>query len=128
MTEKRRLAPILFAVLCLGLAAGQAFAGDRDRLRNALSGEPFKDLPGVKLPQAEDDGPKTVCTSTIVRDRSDAGNRPGGSRTGLGRRVYNCEVDGVAVGSPKRPDEVDWKKRKRYYKPWVGDGFDRPAE
>ena len=99
-----------------------------DRLREALAHEPFKDLPGVKLPQRTDEQPKTVCTSSIAPDRSYSENRVGGYRPGLGCRVWNCDVGGVEVMSPNQPDETDWKKQKRYYKPWVNDGFDRPAD
>jgi hypothetical protein len=120
---------LVFLVVALsGLAALPAagLASDAQTPRKALAGEPFKDLPGVKLPQTQDDEPKTVCTSYIGRDYSDgAYYRKGGYVPGLSRRIYRCNVDNVTVESTRQPDEVDWKKQKRYYKPWIDDGFDR---
>lgn len=116
------LVALTFAVLAM--PPGNAFANDRQKIREALARQPFRDLPGVKLPQKVDDEPQTVCTSRIGRDFW------GEERTGayvprLTRRIYSCDVDNVTIESTRRPDEIDWKKQKRYYKPWIDDGFDR---
>jgi hypothetical protein len=124
-----RLLSLMIVPLAVFAAAVPAsHAGDRQVLRKALAKEPFKDLPGVRLPQKFDDEPKSVCTSHIARDRWADFDRAGRYRTGLGHRVYTCGVDGmdnVTIESTRQPDEVDWKKQKRYYKPWIDDGFDR---
>ncbi len=124
------LLSLSLTMLVFLIAAGvpqSAFASDAETIARALAKQPFRDLPGVKLPQATDDEPKTVCTSYIGRDRWDSTlNNSRGYRSGLSRRIYNCDIgDNVTVESTKRPDEVDWKKQKRYYKPWIDDGFDR---
>lgn len=121
-----RLLSMMIAPLAVfAVAIPASHAGDQQVLRRALAKEPFKDLPGVKLPQKLDDEPQSVCTSYIGRDYwADAG-RKGGYRTGLSRRIYSCDVDNVTIESTRQPDEVDWKKQKRYYKPWIDDGFDR---
>lgn len=120
---------LVFLVLASpGLAAlpQASFASDAQTIGNALARQPFKDLPGVKLPQKLDDEPQTVCTSYIGRVYSDgAYYRKGGYVPGLSRRIYRCDVDNVTVESTRQPDEIDWKKQKRYYKPWIDDGFDR---
>ncbi|MDB5526223.1 MAG: hypothetical protein JWM58_3986 [Rhizobium sp.] len=96
-----------------------AFASDARTIRKSLSTEPFRDLPGVKLPQKDDSQARTACTSSVERQR------PTRWRNGLGYRVYRCETEVFTYESTKEPDEVDWKKQKRYYKPWIDDGFDR---
>lgn len=121
----RLLSLIMVPLGLLGMAALPVHAGDQQQLREALAKQPFKDLPGVRMPQKLDDEPRSVCTSYMGRDYwADAG-RKGGYRTGLGRRIYRCDVDDVTIESTRQPDEVDWKKQKRYYKPWIDDGFDR---
>lgn len=104
---------------------GAAVASDTQKIRQALAKEPFRDLPGVKLPQKLDDEPATACTSYIGRDYWAGAYDKSGYRSRLSRRIYRCDVDNVTIESSKRPDEVDWKKQKRYYKPWIDDGFDR---
>lgn len=96
-----------------------------EQLRKALAKQPFKDLPGVKLPQKLDDPPESVCTSYIGRDYWAMARTRGAYVPNLTRRVYRCDVDNITIESTKQPDEVDWKKQKRYYKPWIDDGFDR---
>lgn len=111
--------------LFLADAPRAAFADDTQKIRQALQKQPFRDLPGVKLPQKLDDEPATACTSYIGRDYWTDGSSKGSYRTRLGRRIYRCDVDNITIESTKQPDEVDWKKQKRYYKPWIDDGFDR---
>jgi hypothetical protein len=117
----------MLGFLIVAGAPHSAFASDEQTIARALAKQPFRDLPGVKLQQSTDDEPKTVCTSHIGRDRWDGTyNNRRGYRSGLTRRIYDCDIDtNVTVESSKRPDEVDWKKQKRYYKPWIDDGFDR---
>lgn len=79
---------------------------------------PYKDLPGVKVPGSEKQA-QTICTSSIERQR------PTRWRSGLGYRVYRCETEIFSSESTRPPNEIDWKKRQRYYKPWMDDGFDR---
>jgi len=79
---------------------------------------PYKDLPGVKVPGSETQA-GAACTSRIRRPYW------GSRHTRLSRRVYRCEVENVIIESTRPPDEIDWKKRQRYYKPWMADGFDR---
>lgn len=110
---------IIVPLVALTFMPQMTLANDAETIREALAKEPFRDLPGVKLPQKLDDEPQTACTSSIRRLYWDW------PRARLSRRVYRCEVDNVTVESTKQPDEVDWKKQKRYYKPWIGDGFDR---
>jgi hypothetical protein len=115
------LAPLVFSAL-----PRASLASDTQTIRKALARQPFKDLPGVKLPQKFDDGPKTVCTSYIGRNFwSGTYTRKSGYIPGLSRRIYRCDIDNVTVESTRQPDEIDWKKQKRYYKPWIDDGFDR---
>lgn len=103
-----------------------AFAKDDvQQLRKALAKQPFKDLPGVKLPQKFDDPPQTACTSYIGRDYWAMARTRSAYVPHLTRRIYRCDVDDVTIESTRQPDEIDWKKQKRYYKPWIDDGFDR---
>jgi hypothetical protein len=126
MRTRRLLISVLALLPLLSTSLpASAWAGNADTIRRALAKQPFKDLPGVKLPQATDDEPKTVCTSRIGRDSWDNGRSRTGYVPRLSRRIYSCDVDNVTIESTKRPDEVDWKKQKRYYKPWIDDGFDR---
>lgn len=53
------------ALLIFSALPQTGFAGDRQTIRTSPAKEPFKDLPGVKLPQKSDDEPKSVCTSYI---------------------------------------------------------------
>jgi hypothetical protein len=111
-------------LLTLGAAVPQvAVASDAQTIRKALAKDPFRDLPGVKLQQAQDDEPPAACTSSFKRPYWGPVRR--GYQNGLTQRVYRCDVDNVTVESTKQPDEIDWKKQKRYYKPWIDDGFDR---
>ena len=115
-----RFSSLMIVLLSTLAAAPQvAFASDAQTIRKALAKQPFRDLPGVKLQQSLDDEPKTACTSSIRNPYWGPG------RGRLGRRVYSCDIDNVTVESTRQPDEVDWKKQKRYYKPWIDDGFDR---
>ena len=121
---------IMLGFLIVAGVPHQAFASDEQTLAKALAKQPFRDLPGVKQQQSNDDEPNTVCSSYIGRERwgyvYDNNDRRRGYRTGLSRRIYDCDTgNNVTVESSKRPDEVDWKKQKRYYKPWIDDGFDR---
>jgi hypothetical protein len=117
---------LVSASLAFSASPRASLASDAQTIRKALAKEPFKDLPGVKLPQKLDDEPQTVCSSYIGRSFwSGTYTRKGGYIAGLGRRIYRCNVDDVTVESTKQPDEIDWKKQKRYYKPWIDDGFDR---
>jgi hypothetical protein len=122
-----RFLPLLAAAaLALAALPQASAAGDAQTIRKALAREPFRDLPGVKLPQKLDDEPQTVCTSYIGRNFwAGTYTRKGGYIPGLSRRIYRCDVDNVTVESTRQPDEIDWKKQKRYYKPWIDDGFDR---
>ena len=79
---------------------------------------PYKDLPGVKVPGSEKQT-QTLCTSSIETQR------PARWRNGLGYRVYRCETDIFEFQGTRPPNEIDWKKRQRYYRPWMDDGFDR---
>jgi len=97
---------VMLAGVALPLAA--AAAGD----------EPFRDLPGVKMPRQERPEDRTVCTSYM--DSRDPGRW---RRTGLAKRVYTCETEPFEVRSYRPPNEIEWQKRKNYYKPWITDGF-----
>lgn len=100
----------LFLVALLGTSVfSLTMAGDKP---------PFKDLPGVKVPGSETKT-QTICTSSIERQR------PTRWRNGLGYRVYRCETEIFSSESTRPPNEIDWKKRQRYFKPWMDDGFDR---
>lgn len=122
----RFLSLLILAPLTLSALPQPGVAGDTQVLRKALAKEPFKDLPGVKLPQKLDDEPKSVCSSYFGRAYwGGSYTRRGGYIPGLNRRIYSCKVDDITVESTKQPNEVDWKKQKRYYKPWIDDGFDR---
>lgn len=111
---------ILALSAVLGAASAPVMAKDIDFTKVAPK-DAFKDLPGVKEPQRDPDAETTVCDSRIERS-SVFWNR----RNGLGRRVYDCDLGGaITVQSTKQPDEIDWRKQKNYYKPWIGDGFDR---
>jgi hypothetical protein len=117
---------LISAALISSILPQTSSASDTQTIRKSLAKQPFKDLPGVKLPQKFDDGPKSVCTSYIGRNYWDGSyTRRGGYIPGLSRRIYSCKVDDITVESTRQPDEVDWKKQKRYYKPWIDDGFDR---
>jgi hypothetical protein len=119
---------IVLSLLVPAVAHQPANAGDKDKIRKSLARktflakDPFKDLPGVKLPQKLPDEPATVCNSRIERRHwPDEPSR-------LGRRVYSCDLEGVdniVIQSTRRPNEIEYQKWKNYYKPWVGDGFDR---
>jgi hypothetical protein len=109
MQHGRRFA-IVMAVALIGASLGSSVEA-RDKT-------PYKDLPGVKVPGSEKQA-QTLCTSRIERQR------PSRWRNGLGYRVYRCETEIFTFKSTRPPNEVDWKKRQRYYKPWMDDGFDR---
>ena len=83
----------------------------------AESREPYKDLPGVKVPKQIDKQESADCTSHFERQW------PTDWRNGLSYRVYECENGGVTARSTRPPDEMDWQKRQQYYKPWTSDGF-----
>ena len=103
-----RLPILAFAAL---LAAGALSpAGAKDDT-------PFKDLPGVKVPGQIDQQARTNCSSSIERQQ------PTRWRNGLGYRVYRCQSEVFSYEATKPPNEIDWKKRQEYYKPWTSDGF-----
>lgn len=81
------------------------------------SGEPYKDLPGVKVPKQIDKQARANCRSHIEE------RWPTYWRNGLNYRVYECGDDGITAKSTRPPDEIDWQKRQEYYKPWTSDGF-----
>lgn len=115
----------LAASLFADLPAPALARDDIQQLRKGLAKQPFKDLPGVRLPQKFDDPPATVCTSHIGHDYWAMARSRTGYIPRLTRRIYSCNVNNVTIESTRRPDEVDWKKQQRYYKPWIDDGFDR---
>jgi hypothetical protein len=111
MTRNRWRLPVLVLAILIG--------ADAVSVARANDATPYKNLPGVKVPGSEK---LTLepCTSSIERSYW---TDPWRNR--LARRVYRCEVDNVTVESTRQPNEIDWKKRHEYYKPWTSDGFDR---
>ena len=104
---------LLFIVsTAFALLAASAFAPAA-----ADSREPYKDLPGVKLPKQIDKQARPNCSSHIEE------RWPARWRNGLNYRVYECDDGGITARSTRPPDEIDWQKRQQYYKPWTSDGF-----
>ena len=113
-------AQYLLLVLALAMAPTGLSAGQRSHL-TPFPQDAYKDLPGVKKPQSDPDASQSVCESRIERT-----SRYWRARNRLGQRVYSCALgENVVVKSNRQPDEIDWRKQKNYYKPWIGDGFDR---
>lgn len=80
--------------------------------------EPYRDLPGVKVPKQIDKQARANCSSHIEEQW------PTYLRNGrLNYRVYECGDGNVTVKSTRPPNEIDWQKRQEYYKPWTSDGF-----
>ena len=102
--------------LFAGAISGDASARDQ-KLRPLTPRDEYKNLPGVKKPMRDDQATRTVCTSSIERQH------PTRWRNGLGYRVYRCETEIFTIESNRPPDEIDWRKRRNYYKPWIRDGF-----
>jgi hypothetical protein len=119
------LCTVLSASLLVDHPAPAIAKDDVLQLRKALAKQPFKDLPGVRLPQKFDDPPQTACSSYISRDYWALAQTKSAYVPRLTRRIYRCDVNNVVIESTRQPDEIDWKKQKRYYKPWIDDGFDR---
>lgn len=106
-------------VMCLWLALPLGVAARDLDFTTIVPKDPFKDLPGVKAPQQDPNSDAAACTSRIER----AFPRDWHSRDGLGHRVYRCDMGNITIESDKRPDEIDWRKQKNYYKPWIRDGY-----
>ena len=72
--------------------------------------DPFKDLPGVKLPQAEGTPePQMNCTSQLERQQATR------NRNGLAYRTYSCDLGRVRMGSSEPPNEIEYKKSRDHY-------------
>ena len=78
----------------------------------AAAGDVFKNLPGVKDPDVKDDVEiDMVCSSRLVRRWPSQFPE----RNGLAYRTYSCDEGGVAVGSNRPPNMIEYRKFKERY-------------